>query len=78
MEFSEDARLREEEPDYVGYFWAAYGAGRRSQWWGDAVVFTVTSADVAAFPRLAGAEVVALRVTEGEVHETSPIDAASG
>ena len=77
MEVSGDLRVRDEEPDYVAHFWSAYQAGRPCSWWGEALVFTVSADDIAAFPRLARAQVIALRITEGEVHETSPEDAAS-
>lgn len=77
MEVGDEPRVREDEPDYVTHFWSAYQAGRSCSRWGEAMVFSVSAEDIAAFPRLARAEVIALRITEGEVHETSPEDAAS-
>lgn len=65
-----------DEPAYVAHFWSAYLAGRPHERWGDVLAFVVTREDVAAFPELAGAEVIAIRETDGCVHLTSPEDAA--
>ena len=78
MDTDDDVRVREDEPAYVTHFWSAFRAGRTGSRWGDAIVFAVSPDDVARFADLARTEVVALRVTEGEVHETSPEDAARG
>lgn len=56
------------------YFWCAR-AKRRSMRIGDVWLLTVTAADVAIFPELADVPVVAVRETDGHVHETSAEDA---
>ena len=76
MERGEDLKIRDDEAEYVACFWSALQHGRAHAMWGDVIALHVTAADVAAFPELAGLDVVALRVTDGEVHETSPEDAA--
>lgn len=54
---------------YVPYFWWAAGAGRRAARLGDVLAFEVDERDRRLFPELGRATVVALRVTNGLVHE---------
>lgn len=77
MKNTRDVRIRDDEPAYVAHYWSAFQSERTHERWGEAIVFHVSAEDLASFPELEGAEVVALRVTDGEVHETSPEDAAT-
>ena len=63
-----------DEPAYVPYFWWAR-TRRLSMRIGDIWLLTVTAADVALFPDLADVPMVAVRETDGHVHETSAEDA---
>lgn len=62
------------EAAYVPYFWWARTT-RASRRVGDIWIFEVTAEDAAIFPELARVDGVAIRRTDGCVHETSPEDA---
>lgn len=70
------ARFKD-EATYVPYYWSLRNSPTRDvAVWGTVFGFGVTAEDRKIFPELARRDVVAVRETDGLVHETSPEDAA--